>query len=196
MREWHLLCCYNNQLYEKNRRFFNIISWEPSNLASLRHLRSVTADYSWINATWLARFLHQAKTGFTLHFNKVKWVQYLSSNANHGKNKNIKLCLFHTLFISHYFTVEQISSWFCTTLKTKWMSLPAGANLIFWKSKAKGHCRWRGHEPKLERVLDRSIRAFLPGLLRMERLAREMSAVTRVMVILGRRRSSRRQLWL
>lgn len=38
--------------------------------------------------------------------------------------------------------------------------------------------------PKLERVLDRSIKAFLPGLLRMDRLAREMSAVTRVMVIL------------
>lgn len=56
---------------------------------------------------------------------------------------------------------------------------------------AKGHSRLKGHIPKLERVLDRSIRAFLPGLLRMDRLAREMSAVTRVMVILGRRHSSR-----
>lgn len=44
--------------------------------------------------------------------------------------------------------------------------------------------------PKLERVLERSIKAFLPGLLRMDRLAREMSAVTRVIVILGRRQSS------
>lgn len=38
--------------------------------------------------------------------------------------------------------------------------------------------------PKLDRVLDRSIKAFLPGLLRIERLAKEMSAVTRVMVTL------------
>lgn len=45
--------------------------------------------------------------------------------------------------------------------------------------------------PKLERVLDRSIKAFLPGLLIMDRLAREMSAVTRVMVILEHTQSSR-----
>lgn len=38
--------------------------------------------------------------------------------------------------------------------------------------------------PKLERVLVRSIKAFFPGLLRIERLAKEMSAVTLVMVIL------------
>lgn len=38
--------------------------------------------------------------------------------------------------------------------------------------------------------MERSIKAFLPGLLRMDRLAREMSAVTRVIVILGRRQSS------
>lgn len=43
--------------------------------------------------------------------------------------------------------------------------------------------------PKLERVLDRSIKAFFPGLLRMDRLAREMSAVTRVIVILEERKA-------
>lgn len=43
------------------------------------------------------------------------------------------------------------------------------------------------HIPKLERVLDRSIKAFLPGLLSIDRLAREMSAVTRVIVILGKK---------
>lgn len=43
----------------------------------------------------------------------------------------------------------------------------------------------------MERVFDRSIKAFLPGLLRMDRLAREMSAVTRVIVILERRQSNR-----
>lgn len=42
----------------------------------------------------------------------------------------------------------------------------------------------KADQPKLERVLDRSIKAFFPGLLRMDRFAREMSAVTRVMVIL------------
>lgn len=41
--------------------------------------------------------------------------------------------------------------------------------------------------PKLERVLDRSIKAFFPGLLRTDRFAREMSAVTRVIVILKQR---------
>lgn len=45
-------------------------------------------------------------------------------------------------------------------------------------------------KPKLERVLDRSIKAFFPGLLRMDRLAKEMSAVTRVMVILENKRKS------
>lgn len=43
--------------------------------------------------------------------------------------------------------------------------------------------------PKLERVFDRSIKAFLPGLFRMDRLAREMSAVTRVIVILERKQT-------
>lgn len=38
--------------------------------------------------------------------------------------------------------------------------------------------------PKLERVLERSMMACLLGLLRTERLAREMSAVTRVIDIL------------
>lgn len=38
--------------------------------------------------------------------------------------------------------------------------------------------------PKLERVLERSMMACLLGLFRTERLAREMSAVTRVMDIL------------
>lgn len=40
-------------------------------------------------------------------------------------------------------------------------------------------------------MFDRSIKAFLPGLLRMDRLAREMSAVTRVIVILERRQRNR-----
>lgn len=40
--------------------------------------------------------------------------------------------------------------------------------------------------PKLERVLDRSIKAFFPGLLRIDRLAKDMSAVTLVIVILER----------
>lgn len=38
--------------------------------------------------------------------------------------------------------------------------------------------------PRLERVLERSMMVCLLGLLRTERLAREMSAVTRVMDIL------------
>lgn len=38
--------------------------------------------------------------------------------------------------------------------------------------------------PKFERVLDRSMMACLLGLFRTERLAREMSAVTRVIDIL------------
>lgn len=38
--------------------------------------------------------------------------------------------------------------------------------------------------PRLERVLERSMMMCLLGLLRTERLAREMSAVTRVMEIL------------
>lgn len=38
--------------------------------------------------------------------------------------------------------------------------------------------------PKLERVLERSMMVCLLGLLRTERLAREMSAVTRVIDIL------------
>lgn len=40
------------------------------------------------------------------------------------------------------------------------------------------------HVPRLERVLERSMMACLLGLLRTERLAREMSAVTRVIDIL------------
>lgn len=40
------------------------------------------------------------------------------------------------------------------------------------------------HLPKFERVLDRSMIACLLGLFRTERLAREMSAVTRVIDIL------------
>lgn len=40
--------------------------------------------------------------------------------------------------------------------------------------------------PKLERVLERSMIACLLGLFRTERLAREMSAVTRVIDILER----------
>lgn len=38
--------------------------------------------------------------------------------------------------------------------------------------------------PRLERVLERSMMACLLGLLRTERLAREISAVTRVIDIL------------
>lgn len=41
-----------------------------------------------------------------------------------------------------------------------------------------------GSSPRLERVLERSMMMCLLGLLRTERLAREMSAVTRVMEIL------------
>lgn len=41
--------------------------------------------------------------------------------------------------------------------------------------------------------MDRSIKAFLPGLLRMDRLAREMSAVTRVIVILVKRHSNKHE---
>lgn len=41
-----------------------------------------------------------------------------------------------------------------------------------------------GSSPRLERVLERSMIMCLLGLLRTERLAREMSAVTRVMEIL------------
>lgn len=44
--------------------------------------------------------------------------------------------------------------------------------------------------PRLERVLERSMMVCLLGLLRTERLAREMSAVTRVMDILERRRGA------
>lgn len=40
-------------------------------------------------------------------------------------------------------------------------------------------------------MFDRSIKAFLPGLLRIDRLAREMSAVTRVIVILQRRQRNK-----
>lgn len=46
--------------------------------------------------------------------------------------------------------------------------------------------------PKLERVLERSIKAFLPGLLRMDRFASEISAVTRVIVILEQRQNNNR----
>lgn len=48
--------------------------------------------------------------------------------------------------------------------------------------------------PKLDLVLDRSIKAFLPGLLRIERLAKEMSAVTRVMVTLEEAQNN--EAWL
>lgn len=41
------------------------------------------------------------------------------------------------------------------------------------------------HLPRLERVLDRSMMACLLGLFKTDRLAREMSAVTRVIDILG-----------
>lgn len=41
------------------------------------------------------------------------------------------------------------------------------------------------HLPRLERVLERSMMACLLGLFRTDRLAREMSAVTRVIDILG-----------
>lgn len=47
---------------------------------------------------------------------------------------------------------------------------------------------WEVHEslilPKLERVLDRSMMALLLGLLRTDLLARDISAVTRVIDIL------------
>lgn len=43
------------------------------------------------------------------------------------------------------------------------------------------------HLPKFERVLERSMIACLLGLFRTERLAREMSAVTRVIDILQQR---------
>lgn len=46
--------------------------------------------------------------------------------------------------------------------------------------------------PRLERVLERSMMVCLLGLLRTERLAKEMSAVTRVMDILQRSRDARR----
>lgn len=42
--------------------------------------------------------------------------------------------------------------------------------------------------PKLERVFERSMMACLLGLLRTERLAREISAVTRVIDILKKKR--------
>lgn len=45
-------------------------------------------------------------------------------------------------------------------------------------------CAEVGILPRLERVLERSIIACLLGLFRIDRLARAMSAVTRVMVIL------------
>lgn len=41
-----------------------------------------------------------------------------------------------------------------------------------------------GHSPMLERVVERSMMARLPGLLSTERLASDRSAVTRVMEIL------------
>lgn len=44
---------------------------------------------------------------------------------------------------------------------------------------------WGVGSPRLERVLERSMMMCLLGLLSTERLAREMSAVTRVMEILG-----------
>lgn len=49
-----------------------------------------------------------------------------------------------------------------------------------------GGSAWRGRAalPKLERVLERSMMVCLLGLFRTERLASEMSAVTRVMEIL------------
>lgn len=43
------------------------------------------------------------------------------------------------------------------------------------------------HLPRLERVLERSMMACLLGLFKTDRLAREMSAVTRVIDILGTR---------
>lgn len=46
--------------------------------------------------------------------------------------------------------------------------------------------------PRLERVLERSMMVCLLGLLRTERLAKEMSAVTRVMDILKQRRGAGR----
>lgn len=45
--------------------------------------------------------------------------------------------------------------------------------------------------PRLERVLERSMMACLLGLLRTERLAREMSAVTRVIDILKEEKNKR-----
>lgn len=47
--------------------------------------------------------------------------------------------------------------------------------------------------PRLERVLERSMMVCLLGLLRTERLANDMSAVTRVMDILENREAAR---WL
>lgn len=49
--------------------------------------------------------------------------------------------------------------------------------------------------PRLERVLERSMMMCLLGLLRTDRLAREMSAVTRVMEILGGRVKSQGSGW-
>lgn len=46
--------------------------------------------------------------------------------------------------------------------------------------------------PRLERVLERSMMVCLLGLLRTERLAKEMSAVTRVMDILEQSRAASR----
>lgn len=48
--------------------------------------------------------------------------------------------------------------------------------------------------PKFERVLERSMMACLLGLFKTERLAREMSAVTRVIDIL--KQELRKNAWL
>lgn len=48
--------------------------------------------------------------------------------------------------------------------------------------------------PKFERVLERSMMACLLGLFKTERLAREMSAVTRVIDIL--KQKIRKNAWL
>lgn len=50
-----------------------------------------------------------------------------------------------------------------------------------------------GAVPRLERVLERSMMVCLLGLLSTERLASEMSAVTRVMEILGTQRGQPRR---
>jgi hypothetical protein len=55
------------------------------------------------------------------------------------------------------------------------------------KPKKQREVKKAGSSPRLERVLERSMMMCLLGLLRTERLAREMSAVTRVIEILGDR---------